>query len=170
MKKILLFSFLLFVPLALFASGDVETDIKERTVNFVIFAAIVYYLLADKLKEIFTNRTKSIQLKLDEVQSALEESENKVHDAKVKLDNAKQLALELVKDAQLDISDIKNRIETSCKKDIAYLEKSFNEKIELERKKANKETINEVLIELFNDGNITMSQENLSKVILKKVA
>ncbi len=169
MKKILFFG-LVLSPLALFANSDVQTDILPRTVNFFIFVAIVYYLLADKLKEFFAGRTQSIQSKLDEVQTALEESKKQVQDAQANLEDAKKIAAELISDAQADVSDIKSRVETACDRDIAYLEKSFNDKIELERKKANKETINEVLEELFSDKTITMSEENLSNVILKKVA
>ncbi|MCK5293656.1 MAG: F0F1 ATP synthase subunit B [Arcobacteraceae bacterium] len=169
MKKMLFLGFAL-TPLALFASGDVQTDILPRTVNFLIFGAIIYYLLADNLKEFFTGRTKSIQSELDEVQITLDESEKKVQDAKAELEKAKQIAQELVTDAQSDIETIKNKISSTCDQDVVYLEKSFNEKIELEAKKANKEVVNEVLEELFNDKSIIMTQENLSKVILKKVA
>ena len=169
MKKMLFLSFVLS-PLALFASSDVQTDILPRTVNFLIFIAIIYYLLADKLKEFFTGRTASIQAELDEVQSTLEESEKKVQEAKAELEKAKLVAQELVSDAQGDIDVIKNKINTSCESEISYLEKSFNEKTELEAKKANKAIVNEVLESLFNDSDVTMSQENLSKVILKKAA
>lgn len=169
MKKMLFLSFAL-TPLALFASGDVQSDILPRTVNFLIFGAIIYYLLADNLKEFFTGRTSSIQAELDEVQTTLDESEKKVQDAKGELEKAKLIAQELVSDAQGDIDSIKSKINSTCDQDIVYLEKSFNEKIELEAKKANKEVVNEVLEELFSDNSVSMSQENLSKVILKKVA
>ena len=52
MKK-MLFIILALSPLALFASEDVQTDIIPRTVNFLIFAGIVYFILADKLKDFF---------------------------------------------------------------------------------------------------------------------
>jgi len=169
MKKMLFLGFAL-TPLALLANSDVQTDILPRSVNFLIFIAIVYYLLADKLKEFFSNRTKSIQSELDEVQLALDESEKKVQDAKTELENSKRIAQELIDDAKKDIENIKNKINISCDNDINYLEKSFNEKIELESKKANKQVIADVLEDLFNDKDSKMSQENLSNVILKKVA
>ena len=58
MKKLLLLA--LFVsPLALFAAEGAETnyDIVQRTVNFIIFAGILWYLLADKVKAFFANRS-----------------------------------------------------------------------------------------------------------------
>ena len=55
MKK-MLFVVLVLSPLAVFANENVETDIIPRVVNFTIFAAIVYFLLADKLKVFFADR------------------------------------------------------------------------------------------------------------------
>jgi len=52
-KKLLL-TLLALAPVALFANSDgAETDIIQRTVNFVIFAGILWYLLADKIKAFF---------------------------------------------------------------------------------------------------------------------
>ena len=107
MKRILLILSAV-VPVALFANNsDVQTDILERTVNFFIFAAILYYLLADKLKTFFNDRTKSIQAELDKVQNMKKASEQKVADAKQEIENAKKVAVELVESANNDIEAIK---------------------------------------------------------------
>jgi F-type H+-transporting ATPase subunit b len=169
MKKTLFIIFAL-TPLALFASGEVETDIVPRLVNFVIFAAIIYYLLAEKIKDFFLGRTKSIQSELDEVQRVLEQSEKKVTDAKAELENSKQLALTLVQEAKSDIDSIKQSIEESFEKETSNLNASFGAKIELEAKKAKKQIVEEVLHELLASENIELSQEDLTKIILKKVA
>ena len=53
---------LLLLPVLAFASGDAEasgsgeTDIFWRVINFAIFFGLLYYLLADKIKEFFKNR------------------------------------------------------------------------------------------------------------------
>ena len=62
MKRILLLG-LALAPMALFAQEGAETDydIVQRTVNFIIFAGILWYLLADKIKAFFADRTLSIQ-------------------------------------------------------------------------------------------------------------
>ena len=169
MKKTL-FIIIALTPLALFASGDVETDIVPRLVNFVIFAAIIYYLLAEKIKDFFLGRTKSIQSELDEVQTVLEQSEKKVTDAKAELENSKQLALTLVQEAKSDIDSIKKSIEESFEKESNFLNASFDAKIELEAKKAKKQIVEEILQELLASENIELSQEDLTKIILKKVA
>lgn len=170
MKK-LLFILSCVTPLALFANdAGVETDILQRTVNFLIFVAILYYLLAQKAKEFFSDRTASIQAELDKVQQVLKESEMKVKDAKTELENAKKLANEIVESANADINSIKQSIEESVEQEIAHLSKSFGEKIEIETKKVKKEVVSEILDELLNSDNIALSQEDLANIVLKKVA
>jgi len=164
---------LLFIssPVALFAaSGETNYDIVERTVNFLIFAAIIYYLLADKLKTYFKGRTASIQSELDKVQEMVKESEKKVADAKLEIENAKKVAEELVASANNDIESIKAKIETAVEQEIAYLNRSFDEKTELETKKLKREVVQNVLEELLSSDNIELSQDELASIVLKKVA
>ena len=114
MKKILLFT-LAFAPLALFASAEgAETDIVQRTVNFIIFAAILWYLLADKIKVAFADRTLSIQAELDKVQDALDASQKRVDDTTAKLEEAKKLAIEVVDSANAEIDKIKKICNRIC--------------------------------------------------------
>jgi len=170
MKK-LLFILSCVTPLALFASdANVETDILQRTVNFFIFVAILYYLLADKAREFFSDRTASIQGELDKVQQVLKESEAKVEDAKVELENAKKLASEIVESASADITSIKRKIEEMVEQEIALLSKSFDDKVEVEVRKVKKEVVSEILDELLSTDNIAISQQDLANIILKKVA
>ncbi len=170
MKKILL-TILVVAPVALLASdANVQTDILERSVNFFIFAAIIYYLLADKLKTFFGDRTKSIQADLDKVQELLKESDKKLSDAKEGIENAKSVADELVSSANSDVEAIKTKIEVAVEQEITYLEKSFEEKTNLETRKVKKEVVQNVLDQLLSDENIALSQEDLANIVLKKVA
>ncbi|MEA3553596.1 MAG: hypothetical protein U9R39_04215 [Campylobacterota bacterium] len=170
MKKIL-FALSVVVPLSLFASdANVETDILERTVNFFIFAAIIYYLIADKVKTFFVDRTKSIQADLDKVQDLLKASEKRVADAKLEIENAKKVAQELVESANNDIDAIKKKVEIAVEQEIAFLSKSFDEKTELETRKVKKEVVQDVLNQLLSNENIELSQNELTNIISKKVA
>lgn len=170
MKRIL-FALSAIAPLTLFASdANVETDILERTVNFFIFAAIIYYLLADKVKTFFADRTKSIQSDLDKVQELLKASEKSVADAKLEIENAKKVADELIKSANSDVDAVKRKVEVAVEQEIAFLSKSFDEKTELETRKVKKEVVQNVLNQLLSNDNIELSQTELTNVILKKVA
>jgi F-type H+-transporting ATPase subunit b len=170
MKK-LLFALSAIAPLTLFASdANVETDILERTVNFFIFAAIIYYLLADKARTFFVDRTKTIQADLDKVQDLLKASEKSVADAKLEIENAKKVADELIESANNDVDAIKKKVEVAVEQEIAFLSKSFDEKTELETRKVKKEVVESVLNQLLSNENIELSQNELTNIILKKVA
>ena len=160
---------LTLTPFALFASDGAETDIVQRTVNFIIFAAILYYLLADKLKAFFAERTQSIQSELDKVQDALKESAQKVEDAKTKLEDSRKLAAEIVEGANNEIQSIKTQIASNIDSEISNLHKTFDDKIEVEVRKAKSAVVKEVLEELLQ-GDIGLSQDELANIVLKKVA
>ena len=171
MKRILLLGFAL-APLALFASseGAVETDIVQRTVNFIIFAGILWYLIADKIKAFFADRTLSIQAELDKVQDTLKASEDKVNAAKKQLEDASKMAAEIVENAKNDIDSVKEKVSVAVNADIANLEKNLDEMIKVETSKAKKEVVKEVLEELLKSDNIKLSQDELVNIVLKKVA
>lgn len=170
MKK-KLFALLAITPLALFGSdANVETDILERTVNFLIFISILYYLLADKIKTYFGERTESIKSELDKVKEMKKASEKKVSDAKLEVENAKKVADELIASANADIESIKNKIEKATEQEIAFLSKSLDSKMDLETKKVKKEVVENVLNKLLSEENIALSQEELANIVLKKVA
>ena len=170
MKRILLLG-LALAPVALFASeGAVETDIVQRTVNFIIFAGILWYLLADKIKAFFAERSLSIQSELDKVQDTLKASQDKVTNAQKKLEEAKKLATEIIEGAKADIDSVKQKVATAVDSDIANLNKNLEEMMKVETSKAKKEVVTEVLEKLLSSENIQLTQQELANIVLKKVA
>ena len=170
MKRMLLLG-LALVPVALFANeGAVETDIVQRTVNFIIFAGILWYILADKIKAFFAERSLSIQAELDKVQDTLKASKEKVKDAQKKLEEAKKIAAEIIEGAKADIDSVKEKVATAVDSDIANLNKNLDEMMKVETSKAKKEVVNEVLEELLSSENIKLTQNELVNIVLKKVA
>ena len=171
MKRMLLLG-LALAPVALFASseGAVETDIVQRTVNFIIFAGILWYILADKIKAFFAERSLSIQAELDKVQDTLKASQDKVKDAQKKLEEAKKIATEIIEGAKADIDSVKQKVATAVDTDIANLNKNLEEMMKVETSKAKKEVVTEVLEELLSSENIKLTQNELVNIVLKKVA
>jgi F-type H+-transporting ATPase subunit b len=170
MKRILLLG-LALAPVALFASSEgAETDIVQRTVNFIIFAGILWYLLADKIKAFFAERTSSIQAELDKVQDTLKASQDKVTDAQKKLAEAKKIATEIVEGAKADVDSVKQKVATAVDSDIANLNKNLDEMMKVEISKAKKEVVTQVLEELLSSENIKLTQDELANIVLKKVA
>ena len=170
MKRMLLLG-LAIVPVALFANeGAVETDIVQRTVNFIIFAGILWYLLADKIKAFFAERSLSIQGELDKVQDTLKASQEKVKDAQKKLEEAKKIAADIVDSAKADIESVKQKVATAVDSDIVNLNKNLEEMMKVETSKAKKEVVAQVLEELLSSENINLTQNELVNIVLKKVA
>ena len=170
MKRILLLG-LALVPVALLANeGAVETDLIQRTVNFIIFAGILWYLLADKIKAFFAERSLSIQGELDKVQDTLKASQDKVKDAQKKLEEAKKIATEIIDGAKADIDSVKQKVATAVDSDIVNLNKNLEEMMKVEISKAKKEVVTEVLKELLSSENIKLTQQELANIVLKKVA
>lgn len=103
-------SFVKIVPALLatsvfaFASSGAgtETDIIPRTVNFLIFAALAYYLLADKLKAFFADRSDSIAKAYEEAENKIKEAKAALESAKIKRDEAAKLAADLVVSSKTD--------------------------------------------------------------------
>ena len=171
MKRILLLG-LALVPVALFASEGAETnyDIVQRTVNFIIFAAILWYLLADKIKAFFSARSLSIQAELDKVQDTLKASQDKVADAQKKLEEAKKIAAEIVESAKADVDSVKQKVATAVDADISNLNKNLEEMMKVQTSKVKKQVVAEVLEELLSSENIKLTQSELANIVLKKVA
>lgn len=172
MKKLLILG-LALAPLGLLASSEgAETnyDIVQRTVNFIIFAGILWYLLADKIKAYFADRTSSIQAELDKVQDTLKASQDKVDTAAKNLEEAKVLATEIVETAKADIDSVKLRVIEAVESEIANLDKGFDDKIKVETSKAKRQIVSEILDELLSSDNVSLTQDELVNIVVKKVA
>lgn len=172
MKNGIAFFLLLVLPGCLLGSSaeGVETDILPRTINFLIFVAIIYYLLADKIKSFFSERTLSVQVELEKVQTILNESKVRFENAQLELDNSKLIASQVVADAQSDVLRIEQNVAKVVSEEIQALSKHFDEKISIETRKAKKEVVSEVLDVMLRGDNIGLSDRDMTNIILKKVA
>ena len=110
MKKLVLLS-LLVVPAVLLASGDAEstryfaqtgreTDFLPRLVNFTVFAALLYYVLANPVKDFFKGRTEGIGAKLNEIEEKLQVAKDEKKDALVRFNESEKKADQIIEDAK----------------------------------------------------------------------
>jgi F-type H+-transporting ATPase subunit b len=153
-----------------FASESGGTDILPRTVNFIIFAAILYYLLSDIIKKFFEDRKNGIVTKLEEVQNRLKEAKRKRGESEEELKKAKKLAEDILKVAQEEAVIIKEKAKENLEKEIKLLKSGFEENCKTEERKVVRGIVKEVLEESFEDKNISLSEEEFAKIIVKKVA
>ncbi len=164
MKKIALFSMLSVV--FVFASEAANhTDIIPRTINFIIFVAILYYLLADKVKRFFKERKENIAKRFQEIEEKLNEVKTKKESLKAELEQTKILAEEIRENAKKEAELIEKQILSKVEEEIKALQRYFEEFKENEIKKNKQEAIKEYLEEILKDVHI--SSEDAAKLILK---
>ena len=181
MKKLALFA-LLMVPAILLASGGHgeesrylaqtgrETDFWPRVINFAIFASILYYLIANPIKNFFKGRREGIAGQLKEIESKLQAAKDEKKEAQARLDESLNKAAEIIEDAKKEAEILAAKIAEASENELAVLEKQFEEKITLEERKAARDVIDEVLSENITADDITLDETKVVDIISKKVA
>ncbi|GAB6074367.1 F0F1 ATP synthase subunit B family protein [Nautilia lithotrophica] len=165
MKKALLVAFLSVVAFASEAAASGGTDIVARTINFLIFAAILWYLVGNKAITFFRNRKEEIANKFQEVENKLKEAKLKKEELKAKLEEAKIKAAEIVEDSKKEAEHIYNSILEETKAELEMLEKHFEEAKLAEIRKAKREAIKAFLEDVLKD--IHLTSEDAAKLVLK---
>ena len=132
---------LLLFPFVLMADGGY--DIVPRTINFIIFAAILYYLIANPVKNAYKGRIEGIAARLDNIEQKLKESKAKKDDAIKRVEEAKANADSLVETARKEAFLISERIKEETMQEIVNLEKSFQDQKEFEKRRMVKSDVGE---------------------------
>lgn len=162
---------LLGVPSMLLAAGDGNNyDIVERTINFVIFFALVYYFGADAIKNTFKARRDEIANSLAKIQEKLQDSKKAKEKAMLRLQESKKIAKDIVETAHKESAIIAQKIEENTKLEIENLVRQYNDHIAFEQRKAEKFIVDAILSEFLNKDSVALSKEVLSQSLLKKVA
>ena len=164
MKKTALLTFVLGT--LLFANEAVtHTDIIPRTINFVIFVAILWYLAGNKIVAFFRQRKENIAKQFQQIEEKLKESKAKKEALKAELENAKIKAKEIVENGKLEAKHLEEKIKAQTEEEIALLQKQFEEFKNLQTNKIKKEAVEEFLKEVLKD--IHISSEDAAKLVLK---
>ena len=181
MKKIVLWS-LFIVPAVLLASGGDaessryfaqtgrETDFFPRAVNFIIFASLLYYLLANPIKNFFKGRTEGIAAQLNEIETKLQAAKDEKKEAQNRLEESEKRAKEIITDAKAEAVILAEKIATANENELAVLDKQFEEKIALEERKSAREAIDEILSDNITNDDIQLDEAKVVEIISKKVA
>ena len=182
MKKMILLS-LLVLPAILLASGHAESetsryfmqtgresDFWPRVINFTIFAALLYYLVANPIKAFFTGRSEGIATQLNEIEEKLQAAKNEKKEAQARLDASEKKAEEILADAKAEAVILAEKIATANENELALLEKQLEEKMTFEERKSAREAIDEVLSENITTDDINLDETKVVDIISKKVA
>lgn len=164
---------LFLTPALLLASGghsEGGTDIVPRAINFIIFAAILYYLLADHAKAAYKGRINGIAERLNSIQVKVKESITAKETAQAKVEEAKINAKTLIETSKKEAQLLSEKVAKDAELEISNLEKAFQEKTQIEKRRMARAVVTSVLDEMFENDAVSIDKEELVKIVMKKVA
>lgn len=181
MKKIALFA-LLMVPIVLLASGGHgeesrylaqtgrENDFWPRVINFTIFAGLLYYLVANPIKNFFKSRKEGISAQLKEIERKLQAAKDEKKEAQTRLNESQKKADQIIVDAKKEAVLLAQKISEANYNDLIIMGKQLEEKMTLEERKSTREVIDEVLSQNIANDDIMLDEAKIVDIISKKVA
>jgi len=149
---------------------DGGTDIVQRTVNFVLFAGLVWYLVAEPAKNFFNARTQNIADELKKVQDRLNESISLKKEAQAKIVDAEKFAEELIVSSKKENKLIDEKMIEQCEFELETLTKQHDSVKEFEQRKMINNVVEEILNDVLNESSANFDKKAMASVILKKVA
>lgn len=138
MKKAFLLITLLSFPLTAFAAGG-ELDWKTfgwRVAMFVIFAALLYFLTAKRIKAMLIQRTEDIKAALAEAETAKEEAMAKVKQYEAKMVELKKELEEMKANAKKVAESERENMIADAKKHVEQMKQFAINMIESEKERA----------------------------------
>jgi len=182
MKKIVLLSLLILPAIVLASSGHGgeetryfiqtgrENDFWPRVVNFTIFAALLYYLAANPIKNFFIGRREGIAAQLKEIEEKLQAAKDEKKDAQTRLDESSKKSAQIVEDAKKEAVLLADKIAEANVNELGIMDKQFEDKMTLEERKSARDAIDEILSENITNDDILIDESKVVDIISKKVA
>lgn len=110
-----------------------QSDFVERFVNFVIFFSILWYLGADKVKNIFLQRTQSIIKRFERMQEEEKMLRKQLQEAEMILEDAKAKSAEIIANAKKEAFLIAEQFDMRLEHDIKAINHAFEEILKQEK-------------------------------------
>lgn len=165
---------LLMVSAYAMASGhgaeETSTDIIQRTVNFLIFVGILYYLLAEPLKNYFGGRSQGIADDHNQVKEKLAQSKAEKESAEAKVEEANKFAATLSENAKKENKIVNDKIMQQCDADLETLGKQNVELMNLDQRKMTTEVVDTIMADVLSQDGVGFDKDAMAQVIMKKVA
>ena len=150
--------------------GHEGSDIVQRTVNFLLFAGLIWYLIAEPVKNYFSSRTQGVADELKKVQEKLDESVKLKKDALAKISEAEKFAQELAETSKKENKLLNDGIMKQCENDIETLVKQNASKQEFETRRMVRNVVEEIIAQTLQESSKGFDREAMANIILKKVA
>jgi len=161
---------LMLSTFALASGHEGGTDIVQRTVNFLLFAGLVWYLVAEPAKSFFASRSKAIADELKSVQDKLNQSVTLKKEALAKISEAEKFAEELAISSKKENKLINDSIMAQCEVELENLVKQDAAVKEFEQRKMVRQVVEDILAKTLSQSSDSFDTEAMANVILKKVA
>ncbi len=147
-----------------------NSDFFYRVLNFTIFAGLIYYLVANPIRDFFKNRSADIANRIKEIDAKLQESKNEVKFAEKYLAKSQEKAKEIIADAKEESVILAENIAKKSEEILLALEKQLEDKMIVEKKKMVKTTIKKLLEDGIESSDITIDGSKVVSLVSKKVA
>ena len=146
------------------------TDIVQRTVNFILFVGLIWYLVAEPAKNYFASRSQNIADDLKKVQEKLNESIALKKDALSKISDAQKYAEELKAVSKKENKIINDNIMLQCDSDLVVVSKQHTALMDFEQRKMVRDVAEDIVKETLNQSSENFDKKAMANVLLKKVA
>ena len=146
------------------------TDIVQRTVNFLLFAGLIWYLVAEPVKNYFASRSQSISDELKKVQDKLNETVALKKEALARISDAEKFAEDLAVSSKKENKILNDNIMAQCEVELETLSKQHGTSTQFEQRKMVRNVVENVLNEVLSQSGDSFDKEAMANVILKKVA
>ena len=170
MSRILVLTLMISTYALASEAGHGESDIVQRTVNFLLFAGLVWYLVGEPVKAYFASRSQSIADELKKVQEKLDESIVLKKEALAKISEAEKFAEELAISSKKENKIINDKIMTQCDSELEALVRQNNSLKNFEQRKMVRGVVENVIGETLSQSSENFDKETMANIILKKVA
>ncbi|GAA7665974.1 F0F1 ATP synthase subunit B [Helicobacter pylori] len=162
--------FLIFLS-PLYATGlDIsQTDIIERSLNFLLFAGILWYFLAKKLRSFLRSKSLEISKRLEEIQVQLKVSKENKKKLLKELEQAKEKAELIISDANKEAYTITQKYELQTKMDVENLIKNSKALMDLEVKKIKRELVESVFKDLRGSKKVSFNVQDCVNILKQRL-
>lgn len=155
----------------LYATGlDIsQTDIIERSLNFLLFAGILWYFLAKKLRSFLRSKSLEISKRLEEIQAQLKVSKENKKKLLKELEQAKEKAELIISDANKEAYTITQKYELQTKMDVENLIKNSKALMDLEVKKIKRELVESVFKDLRESKKVFFNAQDCVNILKQRL-
>ena len=146
------------------------SDIVQRTVNFLLFAGLIWYLVGEPAKNFFASRSQAIADALKKVQEKLDESLTHKKEALAKISDAEKFAEELAVSSKKENKILNDNIMLQCDVELEAMVKQHASKKDFEQRNMVRDVVETIVAETLDQSTEIFDREAMANVILKKVA